>query len=315
MRMLVSINFIINLVLFYNKLLPLSLKIPEKSVSQVPPSHYTFEFTLWIYIICERDMVPFALTSRKSLKDNEESLKTNLASIEKSLGEAFTIEFDFEDIITKFVGNLAKNMAKVGADSLIKEAFLAAVPNKKFVFICADEKLPSYWKYQFENGDCQILFRPKICNTSDVNTFKLETIIPTQGVYTLMTRLNIKTNEQKMKDNLSAVKKALKSSVDWSIDETSLETVYPKVADDLKNSFGHIFAGVVEKVAANLSKRCTDEMILEAVQEATSKNTIVIKHDNNMNGYWAFESGNIIISFKSITNTNDIQTFDFIKLL
>ncbi|KAN0050674.1 hypothetical protein ACTA71_003819 [Dictyostelium dimigraforme] len=278
--------------------------------------------------------MPLALTSRKSLKDNEESLKTNLASIEKSLGEAFTIEFDFEDIITKcndswvtnscgsifykdVVGNLAKNMAKVGADSLIKEAFLAAVPNKKFVFICADEKLPSYWKYQFENGDCQILFRPKICNTSDVNTFKLETIIPTQGVYTLMTRLNIKTNEQKMKDNLSAVKKALKSSVDWSIDETSLETVYPKVADDLKNSFGHIFAGVVEKVAANLSKRCTDEMILEAVQEATSKNTIVIKHDNNMNGYWswAFESGNIIITFKSITNTNDIQTFDFIKLL
>ncbi|KAN0028714.1 hypothetical protein ACTFIV_010566 [Dictyostelium citrinum] len=278
--------------------------------------------------------MPLALTSRKSLKDNEETLKTNLASIEKSLGESFSIEFDFEDIITKcndswvtnscgsifykdVVGNLAKNMTKVGADPMIKEAFLAAVPNKKFVFICADEKLPSYWKYQFENGDCQILFRPKICNTNDVNTFKLETIIPTQGVYSLMTRLNIKTNEQKMKDNLSAVKKALKSSSDWSIDESSLESVYPKVADDLKNSFGHIFTGVVEKVAANLSKRCADEMILEAVQEATSNHTIVIKHDANMSGYWSwsFESGNIVITFKSITNTNDVQTFDFIKLL
>ncbi|KAM9971016.1 hypothetical protein ACTFIW_010990 [Dictyostelium discoideum] len=278
--------------------------------------------------------MPLALTSRKSLKDNEESLKTNLASIEKSLGEAFAIEFDFEDIITKcndswvtnscgsifykdVVGNLAKNMVKVGADSLIKEAFIAAVPNKKFVFICADEKLESYWKYQFVNGDCQILFRPKICNTNDVNTFKLETIIPTQGVYTLMTRLNIKTNEQKMKDNLSAVKKALKSSSDWSIDESSLETVYPKVADDLKNSFGHIFAGIVEKVAANLAKRCADEMILEAVQEATTNHTIVIKHDANLNVHWswAFESGNIVITFKSVTNTNDVQTFDFIKLL
>ncbi|KAN0036037.1 hypothetical protein ACTA71_005352 [Dictyostelium dimigraforme] len=278
--------------------------------------------------------MPLALTSRKSLKDNEESLKTNLATIEKALGEAFTIEFDFEDIITKcndswvtnscgsifykdVVGNLSKNMTKVGADPLIKEAFLAAVPNKKFVFVCADEKLPSYWKYQFENGDCQILFRPKICNTNDVNTFKLETIIPTQGVYTLMTRLNIKTNEQKMKDNLAAVKKALKSTADWSIDETSLETVYPKVADDLKNSFGHIFAGIVEKVAANLAKRCADEMILEAVQEATSNHTIVIKHDANMSGYWSwsFESGNIVITFKSVTNTNDVQTFDFIKLL
>ncbi|KAN0009465.1 hypothetical protein ACTFIU_006760 [Dictyostelium citrinum] len=278
--------------------------------------------------------MPLALTSRKSLKDNEEALKTNLAAIEKSLGEAFAIEFDFEDIIAKcndswvtnscgsifykdVVGNLAKNMAKVGADPLIKEAFLAAVPNKKFVFICADEKLPSYWKYQFENGDCQILFRPKICNTNDVNTFKLETIIPTQGVYTLSTRLNIKTNEQKMKDNLEAVKKALKSSADWSIDETSLQEVYPKVADDLKNSFGHIFAGIVEKVAANLAKRCSDEMILEAVQEATSNHTIVIKHDANMSGYWkwSFESGNIVITFKSITNTNDVQTFDFIKLL
>ncbi|KAN0036053.1 hypothetical protein ACTA71_005353 [Dictyostelium dimigraforme] len=278
--------------------------------------------------------MPLALTSRKSLKDNEESLKTNLATIEKALGEAFTIEFDFEDIITKcndswvtnscgsifykdVVGNLAKNMTKVGADPLIKEAFLAAVPNKKFVFVCADEKLPSYWKYQFENGDCQILFRPKICNTNDVNTFKLETIIPTQGVYTLMTRLNIKTNEQKMKDNLAAVKKALKSTADWSIDETSLETIYPKVADDLKNSFGHIFAGIVEKVAANLAKRCADEMILEAVQEATSNHTIVIKHDANMSGYWSwsFESGNIVITFKSVTNTNDVQTFDFIKLL
>ncbi|KAM9959337.1 hypothetical protein ACTFIR_000412 [Dictyostelium discoideum] len=278
--------------------------------------------------------MPLALTSRKSLKDNEESLKSNLAAIEKSLGEAFAVEFDFEDIITKcndswvtnscgsifykdVVGNLAKNMAKVGADPLIKEAFLAAVPNKKFVFICADEKLPSYWKFQFENGDCQILFRPKICNTNDVNTFKLETIIPTQGVYTLSTRLNIKTNEQKMKDNLAAVKKALKSSADWSIDETSLQEVYPKVADDLKNSFGHIFAGIVEKVAANLTKRCSDEMILEAVQEATSNHTIVIKHDANLSGYWSwsFESGNIVITFKSVTNTNDVQTFDFIKLL
>ncbi|KAN0030940.1 hypothetical protein ACTA71_009590 [Dictyostelium dimigraforme] len=266
--------------------------------------------------------MPLALTSRKSLKDNEESLKTNLALIEKSLGETFTIEFDFEDIITKcndswvtnscgsifykdVVSNLAKNIAKVGADPLIKEAFLAAVPNRKFIFICADEKLPSYWKYQFENGDCQVLFRPKICNTNDINIFKLETIIPTEGVYTLMTH------------NLAAVKKALKSSVDWSIDETSLETVYPKVADDLKNSFGHIFAGIVEKVAANLTKRCADEMILEAVQEVTSKQTIVIKHDGNMSGYWswAFESGNIVITFKSITNTNDVQTFDFIKLL
>ncbi|KAM9997710.1 hypothetical protein ACTFIY_007359 [Dictyostelium cf. discoideum] len=268
------------------------------------------------------------------LQDNEESLKTNLALIEKSLGESFAIEFDFEDIITKcndswvtnscgsifykdVVGNLAKNMVKVGADPLIKEAFLAAVPNKKFVFICADEKLSSYWKYQFENGDCQILFRPKICNTNDVNTFKLETIIPTQGVYSLMTRLNIKTNEQKMKDNLSSVNKALKSSSDWSIDESSLESVYPKVAEDLKNSFGHIFAGIVEKVAANLSKRCADEMILEAVQEVTSNHTIVIKHDANLSGYWSwsFESGNIVITFKSITNTNDVQTFDFIKLL
>ncbi|KAM9955170.1 hypothetical protein ACTFIR_011812 [Dictyostelium discoideum] len=254
--------------------------------------------------------MPLALTSRKSLKDNEESLKTNLASIEKSLGEPFSIEFDFEDIITKcndswvtnscgsifykdVVGNLAKNMVKVGADPLIKEAFLAA------------------------NGDCRILFRPKICNTNDVNTFKLETIIPSQGVYTLMTRLNIKTNEQKMKDNLSAVKKALKSSSDWSIDESSLETVYPKVADDLKNSFGHIFAGIVEKVAANLAKRCADEMILEAVQEATTNHTIVIKHDANLNAHWSwsFESGNIVITFKSVTNTNDVQTFDFIKLL
>ncbi|KAM9959179.1 hypothetical protein ACTFIR_000237 [Dictyostelium discoideum] len=278
--------------------------------------------------------MPLALTSRKSLKDNEESLKTNLALIEKSLGESFAIEFDFEDIITKcndswvtnscgsifykdVVGNLAKNMVKVGADPLIKEAFLAAVPNKKFVFVCADEKLSSYWKYQFENGDCQILFRPKICNTNDVNTFKLETIIPTQGVYSLMTRLNIKTNEQKMKDNLSSVKKALKSSSDWSIDESSLESVYPKVAEDLKNSFGHIFAGIVEKVAANLSKRCADEMILEAVQEVTSNHTIVIKHDANLNAHWSwsFESGNIVITFKSITNTNDVQTFDFIKLL
>ncbi|KAN0028892.1 hypothetical protein ACTFIV_010760 [Dictyostelium citrinum] len=134
--------------------------------------------------------MPLALTSRKSLKDNEKALKTNLAAIEKSLGEAFAIEFDFEDIIAK-------------------------------------------------------------------------------------------------------------------------------VADDLKNSFGHIFAGIVEKVAANLTKRCSDEMILEAVQEATSNHTIVIKHDANMSGYWkwSFESGNIVITFKSITNTNDVQTFDFIKLL
>ncbi|EGC35005.1 hypothetical protein DICPUDRAFT_152709 [Dictyostelium purpureum] len=71
----------------------------------------------------------------------------------------------------------------------------------------------------------------------------------------------------------------MKSDADWPIDQASLETVYPHVFADLKNSFGHIFAGVVEKVTANLAKLCADEMVLEAVQEATSNRTIVIKHN------------------------------------
>ncbi|EGC35006.1 hypothetical protein DICPUDRAFT_152710 [Dictyostelium purpureum] len=45
---------------------------------------------------------------------------------------------------------------------MVKEAFLAAVSNKKIVFlVAADEK-----------------FRPKICNTNDVFTAKLETLLP-----------------------------------------------------------------------------------------------------------------------------------------
>ncbi|EGC40599.1 hypothetical protein DICPUDRAFT_24979 [Dictyostelium purpureum] len=279
--------------------------------------------------------MPLSLTSRKSLKDNEETFKTHLATIEKALGEPFEIVFDFEDIITKcndnwvtnscgsifykdVVGNLAKNIdTKVSKNEMVKEAFLAAVPNKKIVFVAADEKLPSYWQYSFADGNCVVSFRPKICNTNDVFTAKLETLLPSQGTYSLMTRLNIKENQAKMDANLAAVKKAMKSDADWTIDQSSLEAVYPHVADDLKNSFGHIFAGVVEKVAANLAKRCADEMVLEAVQEATSNRTIVIKHNATQNGYWlwSFESGNLVISFKSITNTNDVQTFDFIKLL
>ncbi|EGC39501.1 hypothetical protein DICPUDRAFT_147705 [Dictyostelium purpureum] len=135
----------------------------------------------------------------------------------------------------------------------------------KIVFVAADEKLPSYWQYSFTDGNCVISFRPKICNTNDVFTAKLETLLPSQGTYSLMTRLNIKENQAKMDANLVAVKKAMKSDVDWTIDQASLEAVYPHVAADLKNSFGHIFAGVIEKVAANLAKRCADEMVLEAV--------------------------------------------------
>ncbi|EGC29749.1 hypothetical protein DICPUDRAFT_42444, partial [Dictyostelium purpureum] len=155
------------------------------------------------------------------------------------------------------------------------------------------------------------------CNTNDVFTAKLETLLPSQGTYSLMTLLNIKENHAKMDANLVAVKKAMKSDADWTIDQASLETVYPHVSADLKNSFGHIFAGVVEKVTANLAKLCADEMVLEAVQEATSNRTIVIKHNATQNGYWlwSFENGNLVISFKSITNTNDVQTFDFIKFL
>ncbi|EGC29455.1 hypothetical protein DICPUDRAFT_42864, partial [Dictyostelium purpureum] len=147
----------------------------------------------------------------------------------------------------------------------------------------------------------------------DIFTVKLETLLPSQGTYSLMTRLNIKENQAKMDANLVAVKKAMKSDADWTIDQESLETVYPHVSVDLKISFGHIFAGVVEKVAANLAKRCADEMVLEA----TSNRTIVIKHNATQNGYWlwSFENGNLVISFKSITNTNDVQTFDLIKLL
>ncbi|KAF2071545.1 hypothetical protein CYY_007144 [Polysphondylium violaceum] len=171
------------------------------------------------------------------------------------------------------------------------------------------------WVYRFTNGTLVLLFR-SICNTSDIKYFKLENVIPLPAVYTLPARLNLKKNQDKFTQSFEKIKAA--TGVEWSLDDASLESVFPHVGT-YQNQVGDIFAEVIGYVAQNIEKRLSDEMVKEAFLELTPKAKLVFKFAEKLStsNYWEykFEDQSLTVYFKAIANTSDARDFDFEKLL
>ncbi|KAN0000286.1 hypothetical protein ACTFIZ_000741 [Dictyostelium cf. discoideum] len=277
--------------------------------------------------------MPLPLSQRKSLRDNEEHLKNAHETIKAALGVDWTFEFDFELITSKctdsyvqeslgecFYKEVATNVAECIAeqtkDEMIKEALLEANTNQKIIVAPnEDKKFTQYWSYEFVNGDLKVHFRPSIANISDVKYFKLASIIPSPGVFSLPARINLKENAEKFTEALEKAKEVTK--MDWSYDESSLESVYPNIEQTYQERIGDIFSEIVTNICYNLATRSADAMVLEALQEIAPNAKIVFKYDSKQSDYWVwkFVGGDLVVSFKSICNTGDNSYLDFEKLL
>eukprot|EP01133_Synstelium_polycarpum_P006582 gene6582-7639_t len=276
--------------------------------------------------------MPLSLTARKSLRDNEESLKENTEKLKEILGIDWTFEFDFETILTKctddyvqrspgeiFYKNVAEGVVCCVKDAckseICKEALIEAnSENKVIVRVNEDKKNTDYWKYIFENNTLVLLFRSPMSNIGDCSYFKLANIIPSPGVFSLVARLNLKENEEKFTEAFERINNVTKES--WSYDESSLEEIYPKL-DYNKERIGDCFADILSNIADNICKRCQDDMTLEAFNEATPNHKIIFRHNAKQSDYWlwAFVAGDLVVSFRSISNTSDNSYFNFEKLL
>ncbi|KAK5579658.1 hypothetical protein RB653_009343 [Dictyostelium firmibasis] len=280
--------------------------------------------------------MPLNLVARKSLRDNEEHLKKAHEEIKNALsGEEWVIEFDWDLIFEKidehnkkqlgevFYKNLCPHISKciVNAckDDLTKESIINANTSKKIVLIVnEDPKNTSYWKYEFNNGQLNLLFKKGCCNLSDAANFQLHKVIPSEGCYTLPTRLNLKKNQDRYNAAFERIKAI--TNKDWSFDEESMESVYPTAfeTDSQREQFGDSFASVLEYSTQNIEKRCKNEITLESFNEATTNARFSFRHcPKQTTGYWSwsFDNGDIVISFKSVCNISDNANFDFIKVL
>ncbi|KYR01401.1 hypothetical protein DLAC_01991 [Tieghemostelium lacteum] len=276
--------------------------------------------------------MPLPLLARKSLRDNEPHLKDAVEQIQKALGVEWTFEFDFETLLAKaedslkadcgdiFYKNIAKyvanNIEGAAKDEMTKEALIEANSNCKIAMVeNTDKKDSTYWKYRFNNGTLELVYNRINVNLSDIQYFKIHTVIPTPGVYSLPARLNIKQNKEKFDEALESIKAITKN--DWTYDEESLETVYKEIDPSYQASIGDIFAEVITNVARNIKSRCADDMVLEAFNEICTNNKIVFKCNKKQSDYWSFifEKGDLIISFRSIANVSDAAYFNFEKLL
>ncbi|KAF2078019.1 hypothetical protein CYY_000657 [Polysphondylium violaceum] len=277
--------------------------------------------------------MPLPLVARKSLRDNQEHLDAAVEKIKAALGVEWTFEIDFETIMAKVTdsdyvknspgecfykevaGYVAECIDRAAKNEMVKEALIEANTNSKIIVaLNEDKKNSSYWTYKFNNGTLELLFK-SICNTSDICYFKLENIIPTPGVYSLPARMNLKAAEEKFNEAFEKIKVA--TGADWSLDEASLEALYPSIDKSYQESIGDIFSEIVEYAAQNITKRLGDEMVKEAFLELTPNSKLVFKCNPKLGSYWeyAFQDGNLVISFRSICNTSDVAYYDFEKLL
>ncbi|EGC36398.1 hypothetical protein DICPUDRAFT_54671 [Dictyostelium purpureum] len=277
--------------------------------------------------------MPLPLTARKSLRDNEEHLNKSLESIKTSLaGVEWTINFDWDTLFDKldastqknvgetFYKNLSPNIAKCIAeackDDLTREALIEANCSKMVnVMINPDPKNTVYWKYQFDGGNLNLLFRSNCANINDAAHFKLFKIIPSEGTYSLGTRLNLKNNQEKFDLAFEKLKDITRR--DWSFDESSLEATYPAIDDSSKESYGDTLSQLLDAMVKNIEKRCKDEVTCEAFSEATSNGKIVFRNDPKQKTYWswAFQNSDLVITFSRLVNVNDNAHFDFVKVL
>jgi hypothetical protein len=283
------------------------------------------------------DLIPspgLPLSTRIDIEKHRENLEEYLDRIRTATGESdWAVECDFEKAIkenpsyTKNIGEyyyknvmdyLAQNIERVCKNETIKEAFLEATSQRKFILrVSTNPKEAKYWNLFFENGALIIQHKKDFGNLYEVGQADLAAVMPVPGVLTLLARLNIQDNQEKLQQHLEVIKEA--TGEEYTLDDSNLETLYKGVDEYYKNRLGEtLFHSAMEYLASNLKNRLKDEMVKEAFNETATAHQIQFRPDPKQQSYWAikFENGVVVVTFKpNMGNLYELGQFDIEKLL
>ncbi|KAN0050370.1 hypothetical protein ACTA71_003490 [Dictyostelium dimigraforme] len=161
----------------------------------------------------------------------------------------------------------------------------------------------------FEINDCKIIKENSKENNDQIISCKHQF------------KNEMENKKNKIGNKLNDIKFILSSANDWSIDEPSLKNIYTLLLPKkLKDIFGQVLVDILENIYTLLKKNCQDPNVLKMVQRQSMNNQIFFKivpvdenelYSNNSTKSnksicnLSFESGNLIITFKSIKNIND----------
>jgi len=277
------------------------------------------------------------LAVRLNLEKHRPQLEEYLQQINELTGASdWSLEVDFDKILPQIaneytrnnigdtyyreiMGYIVQNLQKTLASETTKESFLEAT-NQHKITIAINDKQPSYWKFNFNNGVLELTHKKDICNTYDVVNFDLAEIIPSPGL-PLKVRLDIEKYKPDLDENLERINQAT-GETDWSF-EADFEKLLPVLDEYARKNIGSTYYKECMKyVADNIEKVCKNESVKEAFNEATSQHKIIFQVDANpkskMNEYWniKFENGTIVVTHKpQICNTYDLSNKPLVDLI
>eukprot|EP01110_Echinostelium_bisporum_P010721 TRINITY_DN422_c0_g1_i2.p1 TRINITY_DN422_c0_g1~~TRINITY_DN422_c0_g1_i2.p1 ORF type:complete len:561 (+),score=273.12 TRINITY_DN422_c0_g1_i2:58-1740(+) len=272
--------------------------------------------------------MPIPLPIRKAIRDTEPKMKESLEKLQESTGKEFTVEIDWEKNLAAVDESNRANLPSTYQDSVIenvvvnivemcktettKEAFLEASSSNKIVInVNTNPKADKYWDIKFENGDIVISHKKELYNVSDVRWFDLKAVIPSPGGLSLVQRLNLEQNKEKMDEHLEKLAEATGAN-DWSID-VDFEKIVKEISPSNVNQIGDIFYNnALENIVCNIIEAVKNETIKESFNEATSQHKIVfqVNNDKKFDKYWdvKFENGNVVVDFKKdLYNQSDLK--------
>jgi len=238
-----------------------------------------------------------SLEVRKNIRDEWDPKQESLRQgIKASTGVDWQIEIDWNAVYSSIneknnfknrPGNAAfntiqgfiKNTTKQLEDTLVKDAFLQAVPKKTIVY-AVQPKLT-------QGGYCDILFldgmlalhskSDAMCtNINDIGQ-NLINLIPSPEKLTWVQKKNIRDEWEKKRENIEKILKAA-TDCDWKF-ELNWENILELVPDNntYKKRPGYFVFESINGLSNHISKKCKDSMVKEALLDAVTKRTITYK--------------------------------------
>jgi len=273
-----------------------------------------------------------SLVTKLNLEKNREKLEEHLQAIANIVGTGeWAFEADFLSLVPQLqqnsverlgdiyydqaMGYLVENFKKKLQQETTKEAFQEATSERKITFLIND-KQNDYWEIAFKNGAVVVTHKKVIANLSSLEYFDIEKVLPVPGTFSLIAKLNMEQNREKLQENLERITKA--TGQEYTFDDASLEAVYSKLNDNNKERIGSlIYDQVLGYLASNFERSLKDEMVLEAFNEIATSHMITVEHKNPTPNYWAisFKNGNIVLTFQDMANLSAVEWFNIEPLL
>jgi len=131
---------------------------------------------------------------------------------------------------------------------------------------------------------------------------------------TLIQRKDIKTNEEKVAEQIAEINSSTgRSDWTWEVEwQPMVELIKAEsgATSSYLDQIGSNAANALENLASNIKKLCEDEMSKEAFNESASTGKIVCKFNNKAKDFYyhqcKFDNGDLVLTFKSICNFSSI---------